>query len=135
MQREVMLSPSEIMVTSPDQEFLNRVIELLEMNIMDAEFNAESLTSALSMSRSAVYNKFKEYTGLSTGEFIRRFRLKRAKQLLETTDLTVKEILYMSGFNTASYFTKCFKKVYRELPKEYQASRRQEDKATKEALL
>ncbi|MBU3024230.1 AraC family transcriptional regulator [Zobellia galactanivorans] len=135
MQREVMLSPSEIMVTSPDQEFLNRVIELLEMNIMDAEFNAESLTSALSMSRSAVYNKFKEYTGLSTGEFIRRFRLKRAKQLLETTDLTVKEILYMSGFNTASYFTKCFKKVYGELPKEYQASRRQEDKATKEALL
>ncbi|CAZ97714.1 AraC-type HTH domain [Zobellia galactanivorans] len=130
-----MLSPSEIMVTSPDQEFLNRVIELLEMNIMDAKFNAESLTSALSMSRSAVYNKFKEYTGLSTGEFIRRFRLKRAKQLLETTDLTVKEILYMSGSNTASYFTKCFKKVYGELPKEYQASRRQEDKATKEALL
>ncbi|SIS48655.1 Two component regulator propeller [Zobellia uliginosa] len=135
MQREVSLSPSEIMVTSPDQEFLNRVIELLEMNIMDAEFNAESLTSALSMSRSAVYNKFKEYTGLSTGEFIRRFRLKRAKQLLETTDLTVKEILYMSGFNTASYFTKCFKKVYGELPKEYQASRRQQDNPKKEPLL
>ncbi|CAM3332495.1 hybrid sensor histidine kinase/response regulator transcription factor [Zobellia roscoffensis] len=134
MQREVSLSPSEIEVTSPDQEFLNQVIELLEMNIMDAEFNAESLTAALAMSRSAVYNKFKEFTGLSTGEFIRRFRLKRAKQLLETTDLTVKEILYMSGFNTASYFTKCFKKVYGELPKEYQASRRQEVKPTNESI-
>ncbi|WP_400073748.1 two-component regulator propeller domain-containing protein [Zobellia russellii] len=132
MQREVSLSPSEIEVTSPDQEFLNRVIELLEMNIMDAEFNAESLTAALSMSRSAVYNKFKEFTGLSTGEFIRRFRLKRAKQLLETTDLTVKEILYMSGFNTASYFTKCFKKVYGTLPKEHQANYRQQGKPNNE---
>ncbi|MBU2945469.1 hybrid sensor histidine kinase/response regulator transcription factor [Zobellia uliginosa] len=135
IQREVSISPSEIKITSPDQEFLNRVIELLEMNIMDAEFNAESLTAALAMSRSAVYNKFKEFTGLSTGEFIRRFRLKRAKQLLESTDLTVKEILYMSGFNTASYFTKCFKKVYGELPKEYQAARRKTIKPANESLL
>lgn len=132
IQREIALSPSEIEVKSPEHEFLNRVIELLDKNIMDTEFNTEALTSELAMSRSAVYSKFKEYTGLSTGEFIRRFRLKRAKNLLETTDISIKEIMYLSGFNTASYFSKCFKKLYGVLPKEYQSTKRAEFYAQKQ---
>ena len=86
---------------------------------MDTEFNVDAIVKHLGISRSAIYIKFKEITGLSPGDFIRRFRLKRAHQLLETSSLSVKEIMYMSGFNTASYFSKCFKKVYGILPSDF----------------
>ena len=66
-----------------------------------------------------MYLKLKELTGLSSSEFIRNVRLKRAVQLFEKSDLSVKEIMYMTGFNTASYFAKCFKKQFGVIPSEY----------------
>ena len=71
------------------------------------------------MSRSKLYLKIKALTGYSTSEFIRTIRLKRAVQLLEKSDYTIKEIMFMTGFNTASYFSKCFKKLYGVVPSEY----------------
>ena len=71
------------------------------------------------LSRSHFYLKIKELTGLSSSEFIRNIRLKRAMQLLTDSDLAVKEIMYMTGFNTASYFSKCFRKQFGLIPSEY----------------
>ncbi|WNJ16997.1 two-component regulator propeller domain-containing protein [Pontibacter sp. G13] len=118
IQRKLMIQPEEIEVTSTDREFIDRVVDLLEEHIMDSEFNVEMVVRELGISRTAAYTKCKEMTGISLGEFIRRFRLKRAHHLLSTTDLTVKEIMYMSGFNTAGYFSRCFKNMYGYLPSE-----------------
>ena len=71
--------------------------------------------------------KIKELTGLSTSEFIRTIRLKRALQLFETTDLSVKEVMYRTGFNTASYFSKCFKKQFGIIPSKYIKNESSED--------
>jgi len=46
-------------------------------------------------------------------------RLKRAVQLFDQSDLSVKEIMHRTGFNTASYFSKCFKKQFGVIPSEY----------------
>jgi len=78
------------------------------------------------MSRSNLYLKLKEITGLSSSEFIRSVRLKRAVQLIKKSDMSVKEIMYMTGFNTASYFSKCFKKQYGMVPSEYVKSLKKE---------
>ncbi|MGB5666440.1 MAG: response regulator, partial [Maribacter sp.] len=117
--RDITLQPSEITVTSTDEKFLSQAIEIVEKHMMNTDFNVEMLVREMGLSRSNLYLKFKELTGLSSSEFIRNVRLKRAVQLFESSDLSVKEIMYMTGFNTASYFSKCFKKQFGVIPSEY----------------
>ena len=117
--REITLQPTEVTVTSTDEDFLQRAIGVVEKHMMDTEFSVEFLVKEMYLSRSHFYLKIKELTGLSSSEFIRNIRLKRAMQLLTDSDLAVKEIMYMTGFNTASYFSKCFRKQFGLIPSEY----------------
>ncbi|SDX29249.1 Signal transduction histidine kinase [Lutibacter oricola] len=117
--RKTTLQPNEVTVTSTDEKFLQKAIDIVEKHMMNSEFSVELLVKEMSLSRSNLYLKIKELTGLSSSEFIRNIRLKRAVQLLEKSDLSVKEIMYMTGFNTASYFSKCFKKQFGVIPSKY----------------
>ncbi|WP_276167052.1 two-component regulator propeller domain-containing protein [Zobellia alginiliquefaciens] len=127
--RNITLQPTEIAVTSVDESFLQTAIEIVEKHMMNTDFNVEMLVKEMGYSRSNLYMKFKEITGLSSSEFIRNIRLKRAVQLFEQSDLSVKEIMYKTGFNTASYFSKCFKKQFGVIPSEY-VSKLKEKKTT-----
>ncbi|MGP1994360.1 two-component regulator propeller domain-containing protein [Zobellia laminariae] len=127
--RNITLQPTEITVTSVDESFLQTAIEIVEKHMMNTDFNVEMLVKEMGYSRSNLYMKFKEITGLSSSEFIRNIRLKRAVQLFEQSDLSVKEIMYKTGFNTASYFSKCFKKQFGVIPSEY-VSKLKEKKTT-----
>lgn len=117
--RNIAVKPSEITVTSTDEKFLDQSMKIVEKHMMNTDFNVEMLVKEMGLSRSNLYLKLKELTGLSSSEFIRNIRLKRAVQLFESSDLSVKEIMYMTGFNTASYFSKCFKKQFGIIPSEY----------------
>ncbi|MEL6592933.1 MAG: response regulator [Bacteroidota bacterium] len=117
--QEVLLQPESVSVTSTDEIFLKRAMDLIEEHMTNPDFNVENMAREIGMSRSKLYLKLKALTGQSSSEFIRTVRLKRAVQLLESSDLTVKEIMYMTGFNTASYFSKCFKKQFGIVPSEY----------------
>lgn len=117
--REITLQPEEVTVTSLDEKFLQKAIEIVEKHMMNTDFNVELLVQEMGLSRSNLYVKFKELTGLSSSAFIRNIRLKRAVQLLEQSNFSVKEIMYMTGFNTSSYFSQCFKKQFGMLPREY----------------
>ncbi len=117
--KEVLLEPEAISVTSTDEIFLKKAMDLIEEHMTNPDFNVENMAQEIGVSRSKLYLKLKALTGQSSSEFIRTVRLKRAVQLLESSDLTVKEIMYMTGFNTASYFSKCFKKQFGIVPSEY----------------
>ena len=116
---EMTMEPSEVAVTSTDEKFLKQAMAIVQDHMMDTDFNVEVMVKELGFSRSNLYLKLKELTGLSSSEFIRSVRLKRAVQLLKQSDLSVKEVMYMTGFNTASYFSKCFKKQFGMVPSDY----------------
>ena len=126
--QEILLNPKEITVTSADEVFLKRAMDIIEDHMEDSEFNVNSLVKEMYISRSKLYLKLKALTGLSTSEFIRSVRLKRAVQLLNKSNYTIKEIMYMTGFNTASYFSKCFKKQFGVVPSEYLRNQKQMEK-------
>ncbi|MEM6377978.1 MAG: DNA-binding response regulator, partial [Bacteroidota bacterium] len=117
--REVILQPSKVTVTSRDEQFLKKLVDFVEEHMNDGEFNVDALVKKMYISRSRLYVKIKALTGQSTSEFIRTVRLKRAVQLLEESDYTIKEVMVMTGFNTASYFSKCFKQQFGIVPSEY----------------
>ena len=129
--REVTVKPKEVTVTSTDQLFLQQAIDIVEKHMTNTEFNVEMMVKEMGHSRSNLYLKFKEITGLSSSEFIRSIRLKRAMQLFDQSDFSVKEIMYMTGFSTASYFSKCFKKQFGLIPSEYVAKRKAKRKSIK----
>ena len=56
-------------------------------------------------------------------ELLRTTRLKRAYELLLTTDKSVSEVAYAVGFSAPSYFTKCFKDEYGMVPGEVKGSK------------
>jgi len=117
--REITLQPSDVVETSMDEEFLKQAISIVEKHMMNSDFNVEMMVKEMGLSRTTLYLKFKELTGLTSTEFIRNVRLKRAVQLFDKSDYSVKEIMFRTGFNTASYFSKCFKKQFGVSPSEY----------------
>ena len=117
--QELILEPKDVTVTSVDEEFLKNAVTIVREHMSDSEFNVEALVQAIHISRSNLYLKLKALTGQSSSEFIRSIRLKRAVQLLEESNYTIKEVMYMTGFSTASYFSKCFKKQVGMVPSDY----------------
>lgn len=96
--------------------FINLVIETIHKNIDDSNFNAFYLARVLQLSESQLYRKLKALTNTSTAIFIRKIRLIKAKQLLQTTNLTISEIAYATGFNDPSWFSKAFKEEFNISP-------------------
>ncbi|MBC8489705.1 MAG: tetratricopeptide repeat protein [Bacteroidetes bacterium] len=117
--REVKIQPKDITVTSADEKFLLKIISVVEDNLSDPDLNVEHLVTKANMSRSQLHRKIKALTDQTTTEFIRTIRLKRAAKLLEQHYGTIAETIYAVGFNSLSYFTKCFHKQFNMTPKEY----------------
>ena len=86
---------------------------------MDSSFSSEDFARELGYSRMQLHRKLKALTDLSTSEFLRSQRLKRAFQLLKESDSTVAEACYQSGFNSLSYFSTSFKEKYGAPPSAY----------------
>lgn len=101
-----------------NQEFLNRIYEIIEKNLDDNNFSVDELASALSMSRTSLHRKVKMMFNIPTGEIIKIYRLKKAAEFLKQK-YSVSEVAYMTGFNTPSYFTKCFKEYFGKTPNTY----------------
>lgn len=118
-QQHIEANPSEVAISSADEEFIRHALEIVEKHISNPDFSVEELSRALFMSRVSVYKKILALTGRSPIEFIRGIRLKRAAQLLEKSQMTVAEVAYEVGFNNPKYFTKYFKMEYGVLPSVY----------------
>lgn len=72
------------------------------------------------MSRASFYRKVKGVLDLTPNEYIKVERLKKAALLLKKSDTKVNEVMYMVGFNSSSYFAKCFQQQFGVLPKDFQ---------------
>lgn len=96
----------------PQNDFLNKVIDLIEENLSDENFSVEDLAEKLAMSRSNLLRKVKSMTGLSVSVLIREIRLFNAREYLQDESYSVSEIAYKVGFNSTSYFTKCYREQF-----------------------
>lgn len=112
------ISPSEITVSSLDEQLIEKAIRAVEENMDNSDFHVEELSSYVGMSRGHLYKKLIMITGKSPLEFIRILRVKRGKQLLEQSQLNVSQIAYQIGLSPKQ-FTKYFKEEFGYVPSEY----------------
>ena len=110
-----MVSPLANIVNSDESQmpvsdsFLDRFRTILQQNLNDADFNVERIGEEMGMSRVQLYRKIKSLTGMTPVELLRKSRLARGKQILESSERSVSEVAYEVGFTSPSYFAKCFK--------------------------
>jgi ligand-binding sensor domain-containing protein/signal transduction histidine kinase/DNA-binding response OmpR family regulator len=116
-------------LTQRDKNLVERSTQIVEKHLLDTNFSVEQLADELGVSRSSLHRKMRVLTNQSATEFIRYVRMKKALKLMKESDLNIDEIGFAVGFNSHSYFTQCFKKLYGKTPTEYQAELKMNEKA------
>lgn len=102
--------------SSKDDDFMKKLYEYVMMNISKRDFSVLDLAENMNTSRSTLYRKVRANSGMNINEYIRLCRLKKAAELLSTQKYQIKEVAYMVGFTTMSYFTKSFQKQFNISP-------------------
>jgi signal transduction histidine kinase/ligand-binding sensor domain-containing protein/DNA-binding response OmpR family regulator len=104
--------------TPKDVQFLDQIRDLIESHLTHPDFKIELLYSAMGMGRSKFFAKLKGLTGLSPIDYVKSYRLSKARTLLESGEYNVSETAFLSGFSDSGYFSKCFKEKYGINPSE-----------------
>ena len=111
--------PLEIANSKADEKFLDTINELIQENLSNNDFSIDELAKTLLISRSGFHKKLKAMSGLTPNDYIKLIRLKKAAELLKEGHFRVNEICDKVGFNSPSYFSKCFQEQFGMLPSDF----------------
>lgn len=114
-----LLPSSEYTSNSLDEALLDGATNIIIENISNPDFTLDNLLKEMGMSRAQFYRKINSLTGQNPSYFIRTVRLKYASELLAQNKYTVKEVAYMTGFNSTAYFSKTFRECFGQTPNQY----------------
>ncbi len=95
-----------------------KVIYLIKVDL-DREIAVVELAKSVNLSTSRLRHLFKAETGLSPAQYLKAQRLEKAKHLLETTFLNLKEVMHQAGFSDRSNFMRDFRRAYKVPPLQY----------------
>jgi len=102
-----------------DKLLLAHLNETVSNNYTNPDFGVDELADAMGLSRSSLNRKMRDILQTTANNYIRERRIEKAEELLRTSSLQINEICYKVGFQTPSYFIKCFRKKYGKSPNEY----------------
>lgn len=103
--------------TAQQNPYVDRAIAYLARHVATA--SADQLAQAVNLDRSYLSTLFKQVTDLTPGQYIRNFRITKARHLLESSALPVEEVAQQCGYDHANSFTRIFKRTYGMTPREY----------------
>jgi DNA-binding response OmpR family regulator/two-component sensor histidine kinase len=123
------IEPSEITITTVDEQLLQKAIEAVSNNMENPDFNVDQLANELGMHRTGLNRKLQAITGQTPLVFIRTLRLRRARQILSADPAKlVSQVAYEVGFNSPKIFSKYFKEEYGCYPSEFEHTSITEEK-------
>ena len=106
--------------SDPDKAFMMRATQIVMEHLDDTAFDRETFAKEMLVSSSTLYNKVHAITGKTVVEFVNSIRLEEATKILRAEPtITIVDLAARVGFNTPKYFSRCFKKQFGVLPKEY----------------
>ncbi|MEZ4775919.1 MAG: two-component regulator propeller domain-containing protein [Bacteroidia bacterium] len=120
----IKLEPQEVTVTTADEKFLRKALEVVENHMDNSDFDIEHFAEEMAVSRALLFTKIKTLTDQTPNNFIKNIRLKRAAQLLRDHNMNISELAWQVGFKDPKYFSKCFVQEYNLTPSEFQTRNR-----------
>jgi AraC-like DNA-binding protein len=115
---EVLNSPHIHVLTPMEEKFLNGLMDFTEKEWQNEEIKVEDFEKNIGISKSKFYREMIRLTGKSPNVFLLYFRLRKSLQLLLKQKGTISEVAFDSGFNSPSYYSRCFRKKYGIIPSE-----------------
>jgi len=109
----------QIEIESPDEQFLKRVMKVINDNIDNDELSVEMIADKVGISRVHFYRKMKDLTGQGPREYMKYVRLKEAARLLSKKKMDITGVSIACGFKTVSSFSTSFKALYGITPTEW----------------
>ena len=97
---------------------IERVVYVIENNLA-SQLQGSAIAKSVGLSLSRLQHLFKEETGTTIRKYQQELRLKRARELLLTTHLSIKEIIVAVGAGDKSHFVREFTKTYGLSPRRY----------------
>lgn len=104
-----------------DDQFFGKITTCIEKHLADSEFTADKMADEIGMSKASLYKKVKALTNQTPHGLIKQYRLRKAADLLKTTNMSVSEVIYETGFNSRSYFYKSFNEMFHCHPRDFGA--------------
>lgn len=108
-----------VALSKADEAFMEKLTGIVHQSLADPLFNVDVLAEQMNMSRSSLHRKIKEVLKMTPNDFILLERLKTAAELIRSKEYRINEVCYITGFNSSSYFAKCFQKQFGVLPKDF----------------
>jgi DNA-binding response OmpR family regulator len=118
-QQEQTEKVTAVQFESSDEQFMKRVMDIVNNNISNSEFNISLMVDEVGMSRTQLHRKLKELTGFSAAKFVQNIRMQQAMKLLKEKRVNVSQIAYSVGFSSQTHFSTTFKQFYGVSPTEY----------------
>jgi AraC-like DNA-binding protein len=116
---EKISTPEKVEMMSYDEKLLSDITRIIEDNMPEQTLNVEFLSDKANVSQKQLYRKIRLLTGVPPVEYIRQIRMKKAAMLLRQKRFTISEVMYMVGFSSSSYFSKCFQNHFGISPKQF----------------
>lgn len=107
-----------MMQNERDAQFMSAINAAIEEQIRMDDFSIDALADTMCMSKANFYRKFKAITGTSPNEYMKTYRLNRAAEMI-AQGARINEAAEAVGFDSSSYFAKCFKAKFGVLPNDY----------------
>jgi len=101
-----------------DKEFIDTLYKIMEEQIDNPNFDIQGVAEKMHVSRSKLFYKVRNLTGMSPLHLFRTYRLNVAANLLKSGKFNVSEVADKVGFSSLSYFSKSFKQQFGVLPKD-----------------
>ncbi len=114
-----------------EQLFINNLNKILEEVYQDQQIKVSELSTKVAMSDRQLLRKLKSTVDMTPTEYLRKYRLERAKDLLAKGE-SVTNTAFKVGFTSSSYFTNCFKAYVGIKPSEFVSSNNKIDTQSKQ---
>ena len=108
---------------SPSQKLYREAKHLIDIGYNSQDISIQDIADKLGVHRSYLSSIFKDFHKISPKEYLLEVRMKRAKELLETTNQPIKIIAYSVGYLDPLHFSKAFRQYYDCSPSQYRTSK------------
>jgi len=118
---QINTSTDEVYI-SQENAFINQLKKIIYLHLNNDKLNAEIIANSIGISQSQLYRKIKALTGLTISGYINQLRLHKSIEYIENTEMDIAQIAYEVGFNSPSYYSRSFHKLYNKSPMRYRKS-------------
>jgi AraC-like DNA-binding protein len=98
------------LISLEKEQFIYKLNDYIDEHIIET-IPVQNLCDEFNISRTKLYEMSKQFLGMGIADYIKYYRIERAKHLFKETQVSVTEVSELVGFQNYNYFCHVFKKV------------------------